>query len=237
MGNKAFHFKQFKVEQDRCAMKIGTDAVLLGSLLPLSVKRLSALEIGSGTGVVSLMLAQQYLKLQIKSIEIDIPAQGQCSSNFEHSPWNDRLSSIQGDFLSYEFEEKYDLVFSNPPFFSKSLLSDSEQRNIARHIDEDKFNLWLLKCIELLNPDGLLALIIPSENVDNISSVLENKMILEHNIFIRSFPDSPVIRNILCFRKSDKLGSFGLKSLSIYAEKDVYSEEYKHALKHYLTIF
>lgn len=237
MGNKAFNFKQFKVEQDRCAMKIGTDAVLLGSLLQLNSKCKSALEIGSGTGVISLMLAQQYPKLSIKSIEIDISAQEQCATNFEHSPWKDRLTSIQGDFLNDPIEEKFDLIFTNPPFFSKSLLSESEQRNIARHIDEELFNRWLLKCIDLLHPDGALALIIPTENLENISTILEGKMLLEHNTFIRSFPDSPVIRNILCFRKSDKLGSFGLKSLSIYAEKDVYSEEYKHALKHFLTIF
>lgn len=237
MGNKAFNFKQFKVEQDRCAMKIGTDAVLMGALLQVNSKCKTALEIGSGTGVISLMLLQRNPKLQVKSIEIDEAAQQQCAHNFELSPWKNQLTSLHADFLSYEPGETFDLVFSNPPFFSKSLLSESEQRNIARHIDEDVFNKWLIKCVELLNPDGALALIIPSENVENISTMLEGKMVLESNTFIRSFPDSPVIRNILCYRKSDKLGSFALKSLSIYAEKDVYSAEYEHALKHYLTIF
>lgn len=237
MGNKAFNFKQFKVEQDRCAMKIGTDAVLMGALLQVNSKYKTALEIGSGTGVISLMLVQRNPKLQIKSIEIDEAAQQQCAHNFEQSPWKGQLTSLHADFLSYEPKETFDLIFSNPPFFSKSLLSESEQRNIARHIDEEVFNKWLIKCVELLNPEGALALIIPSENVENIATMLEGKMVLESNTFIRSFPDSPVIRNILCFRKADKLGSFALKSLSIYAEKDVYSAEYEHALKHYLTIF
>ena len=218
-------------------MKIGTDAVLLGALLNLPNKHKKALEIGSGTGVVSLMLAQRHPKLSITSIEIDEAAQEQCASNFAISSWKDALSSIQGDFLSFNFEENYDLIFTNPPFFSNSLLSESEQRNIARHIDQDIFKQWLLKCYDLLNEDGCLALIIPSESVDYISELLSEKMVLESNTFIRSFPDSPVIRNILCFRKSQKLGSFSLKSLSIYAEKDVYSAEYEHALKHYLTIF
>lgn len=218
-------------------MKIGTDAVLLGALLNLPNKCKKALEIGSGTGVISLMLAQRHPKLSITSIEIDEAAQEQCASNFAISTWKDTLTSIQGDFLTYVFEENYDLIFTNPPFFSNSLLSESEQRNVARHINQDIFKQWLLKCYDLLNEDGCLALIIPSESVEYISELLSEKMVLESNTFIRSFPDSPVIRNILCFRKSQKLGSFSLKSLSIYAEKDVYSAEYEHALKHYLTIF
>lgn len=218
-------------------MKIGTDAVLLGALLSIPNKYKSALEIGSGTGVISLMLAQRSPKIYIKSIEIDELAYEQCASNFANSPWSNNLKSELGDFLTYPFEETFDLIFSNPPYFSNSLLSESEQRNVARHIDQEIFKQWLLKCIDLLNDDGSLALIIPSESVEFISDLLTDKMVLESNTFIRSFPDSPVIRNILCFRKSQKLGSFSLKSLSIYAEKDVYSAEYEHALKHYLTIF
>ena len=237
MGNKAFHFKQFKVEQDRCAMKIGTDAVLMGALLPLDSKRMEALEIGSGTGVISIMLCQRNPKLHIKSLEIDAEAQEQCVHNFEKSPWKEQLQSIHADFLSFETEQKFDLIFSNPPFFSKSLLSDSEKRNIARHIDAEVFEQWVLKAYELLNENGILAFVIPSESVDLISNTLEGKMILESNTFIRSFPETEVIRNIVAFRKSDKLGSFGIKSLSIYSSKDVYSPEYEHALKHYLTIF
>lgn len=237
MGNKAFQFKQFKVEQDRCAMKIGTDAVLMGALLPVDSKRLTALEIGSGTGVISLMLCQRNPKLSITSLEIDAEAQEQCAFNFEKSPWKEQLHSVHADFMNFDLNQKFDLIFSNPPFFSKSLLSDSEKRNIARHIDAELFKQWVLKAYEQLNENGLLAFIIPSESVELISQVLEGKMILEWNTFIRSFPETEVIRNIVAFRKSDKLGNFGIKSLSIYSSKDVYSPEYEHALKHYLTIF
>lgn len=237
MGNKAFHFKQFKVEQDRCAMKIGTDAVLMGALLNLDNKVKSALEVGSGTGVISLMLAQRYPKLQIQSIEIDTDAQAQCEQNFNASPWANRLKSLHTDLLTFQSEAQFDLVFSNPPYFSKSLLSDYEQRNIARHIDEEQFVLWLLKMDSLIAENGLLALVIPAENLERISLVLEEKYRIESNVFIRSFPETEVIRNIVVFRKSQNLGSFNIKSMSIYAEKDVYSAEYEFALKHYLTIF
>lgn len=237
MGNKAFQFKQFKVEQDRCAMKIGTDAVLMGALLNLDTKCKTALEIGSGTGVISLMLMQRYPKLHINSLEIDPSAQEQCAHNFAQSPWKEMLKSTLTDFLDFDEDARYDLIFSNPPFFSNSLLSDSEQRNLARHISPEQFSQWIQKAYHLLNDNGALAFIIPSESVDFISSALEGKMILEKNIFIRSFPDTEVIRNILMYRKSNTLGSFELKSLSIYERKDVYSPEYEHALKHYLTIF
>lgn len=218
-------------------MKIGTDAVLMGALLPIDSKYKKALEVGSGTGVISLMIAQRTKKLQIQSIEIDVDAALQCKQNFEASPWADRLESIEADLLKTEHLGTFDLIFSNPPYFSKSLLSDSEKRNLARHIDEEQFVLWLERMYELLNENGTLALVIPSENVESISTVLEGRMRIESNIFIRSFPDSEVIRNIISFRKTQNLGSFALKSLSIYAEKDVYSPEYEDALKHYLTIF
>lgn len=218
-------------------MKIGTDAVLMGALLPIDSKYKKALEVGSGTGVISLMIAQRTKKLHIQSIEIDVDAALQCKQNFEASPWADRLESTEADLLKAEQLGTFDLIFSNPPYFSKSLLSDSEKRNLARHIDEEQFVLWLERMYELLNENGTLALVIPSENVESISDVLEGRMRIESNIFIRSFPDSEVIRNIISFRKTENWGSFALKSLSIYAEKEVYSPEYEEALKHYLTIF
>lgn len=218
-------------------MKIGTDAVLMGALLPIDSKYKRGLEIGSGTGVISLMIAQRTKKLQIQSIEIDADASAQCKQNFASSPWADRLESLQGDVLQSTELGKYDLIFSNPPYFSQSLLSESEARNLARHINQDQFALWLERMYDLLNDKGTLALVIPAENVELVSSVLEGRMRIESNIFIRSFPDTEVIRNIISFRKTQELTSFALKSLSIYEAKDLYSAEYEEALKHYLTIF
>lgn len=237
MSNKPFQFKQFKVEQDRCAMKIGTDAVLMGALLPIDANYKTALEIGSGTGVISLMIAQRTKKLQIQSIEIDVDASAQCKQNFASSPWADRLESLHADILQSTELVNYDLIFSNPPYFSQSLLSESEARNLARHINQDQFAIWLERMYNLLNDKGTLALVIPAESVEFISAVFEGRMRIESNIFIRSFPDTEVIRNIISFRKTQELTSFALKSLSIYESKDLYSAEYEAALKHYLTIF
>jgi tRNA1Val (adenine37-N6)-methyltransferase len=218
-------------------MKIGTDAVLMGALLPIDANYKTALEIGSGTGVISLMIAQRTKKLQIQSIEIDVDASAQCKQNFASSPWADRLESLHADILQSTELVNYDLIFSNPPYFSQSLLSESEARNLARHINQDQFAIWLERMYNLLNDKGTLALVIPAESVEFISAVFEGRMRIESNIFIRSFPDTEVIRNIISFRKTQELTSFALKSLSIYEAKDLYSAEYEAALKHYLTIF
>lgn len=218
-------------------MKIGTDAVLMGALLNIDSKVKNVLEVGSGTGVISLMLAQRFNKINIQSIEIDKDAQEQCEYNFNNSPWANKLKSVSSDLLTFETEDKFDLIFSNPPYFSKSLLSDSVARNVARHIDEEKFELWLKKMDSLLNEGGSIALVIPSENLDRVAELLEDSYSIESNVFIRSFPETEVIRNIVSFKKAKTLTSFNIKSLSIYAEKDVYSAEYEFALKHYLTIF
>ena len=119
MSQQPFQFKKFKVHQDRCAMKIGTDGVLLGAWSSIEHEPKSILDIGAGTGVIALQLAQRSSASTIDAIEIDDQAHEQCTHNFEHSDWADRLfcyhASVQ-EFAS-EMEHKYDLIVSNPPFF------------------------------------------------------------------------------------------------------------------------
>lgn len=115
---KLFQFKQFTINQDRCAMKIGTDAVLLGAWAPIEHQPLSILDIGAGTGVLSLMLAQRCDAMTIDAIEIDDNAYEQCVENFENSPWSDLLFCYHASLEEFteEIEETFDLIVCNPPF-------------------------------------------------------------------------------------------------------------------------
>ncbi len=117
---KPFVFKQFEIQQDKCAMKIGTDAVLLGSWTSITSNPFSILDIGAGTGVLGLMLAQRSNAELIDAIEIDDDAYEQCVDNFEASPWGDRLFCYHASLEEFvdEIEDSYDLIISNPPFYS-----------------------------------------------------------------------------------------------------------------------
>jgi len=140
MSNKPFQFKQFTINQDRCAMKVGTDGVLLGAWTPLTNNPYNILDIGTGTGIIALMLAQrsqaEYLNLnsqmaqQIDAIEIDDDAFEQATDNFENSPWKERLYCYHAgldEFLD-EVKEEFDLIVSNPPFYSEDYKSSDEKR-------------------------------------------------------------------------------------------------------------
>ena len=123
-----FQFKQFTVQQDKCAMKIGTDGVLLGAWCPIDNNPFSVLDIGAGTGILSLMLAQRSYAEQIDAIEIDENAYEQCFENFEASQWNDRLFCFHAglDEFMDEPEDEYDIIISNPPFYTEDYKTESE---------------------------------------------------------------------------------------------------------------
>lgn len=133
MSNTYFQFKQFRIEQELCAMKVTTDACIQGAWTPVlpGVKRV--LDVGTGTGLLALMLAQRNEDILIDGIEFDKDAAKQATGNAQASEWQDRVKILEGDVCSYAFACKYDLIISNPPFFNNSLLSDKENKNLARH--------------------------------------------------------------------------------------------------------
>ena len=161
--NKPFEFKNFTVHQDQCAMKIGTDGVLLGAWAPIHRNPFSILDIGSGTGILALMLAQRTEAQVIEAIEIDDSAYEQCVVNFEQSPWNDRLfcfhASIQ-EFVA-EMDDQYDLIVCNPPFYQEHYKSNDDQRDLARFQDAMPFEHLLYSVSQLLTKDGLFSVIVP----------------------------------------------------------------------------
>ena len=161
--NKPFQFKQFSVNQDQCAMKIGTDGVLLGAWTSIESNPFSVLDIGSGTGVLSLMLAQRCDAQVIEALEIDDNAYEQCVDNFEQSPWNDRLFCYHASLEEFaeEIEDKYDLIICNPPFYSENYKTESTQRDLARFQDAMPFEHLLESVATLLSEEGIFSVVIP----------------------------------------------------------------------------
>ena len=132
----SFRFKHFFVEDSRCAMKVGTDGVLLGRFAPMvQCSCARVLDVGTGCGLIALMIAQQALKAQIDAIEIDKAAAEQARENFQASPWPDRLQAFAVRLQDWQPEKKYDLIVSNPPYFQNSLKNPDKGREIARHTD------------------------------------------------------------------------------------------------------
>ncbi|MFK7934858.1 MAG: tRNA1(Val) (adenine(37)-N6)-methyltransferase [Saprospiraceae bacterium] len=159
---KPFQFKQFSIEQDQCSMKVGTDGVLLGAWADVDNAK-SALDIGTGTGVISIMLAQRNTEVQVDAVEIDQVACEQAQTNFANSPFADRLSAKTISIQDYirESATTYDLIVSNPPFFSGGTFSQSQERNQVRHTVKMPHNALLQAARRLLNKNGKFCVVLP----------------------------------------------------------------------------
>ena len=163
MSNPFFKFKKFTVFHNQCAMKVGTDGVLLGAWCDIQ-DGWSALDVGTGSGLIALMLAQR-ANATIDAIDIDLPACRQAAENCRNSIYNDRLQVHHTPFESYvqSCEKKYDLIVSNPPYFSRSLKCPDPQRSTARHDDRLPLSSMLAGCRQLITEKGKIALILPSD--------------------------------------------------------------------------
>lgn len=163
----SFDFKKFSVDDSRCAMKIGTDGVLLGSWATVASANVVR-DIGAGSGLIAMMVAQRNACAKITAIEIDKDAALDCEMNFRKTPWIDRLEVVTANFSEIKFKEKVDLIVSNPPFFSEALQSPEERRAQARHgASLSPFTLIDYAAREL-TPTGELAMITPCREADAI---------------------------------------------------------------------
>lgn len=159
---KIFRFKQFSVVNDRTAMKVGTDGVLLGAWCPVEGAR-RVIDVGTGCGVIALMIAQRNPDALIDGIDIDQPSIEEAGLNFARSPWGDRLTAQQQDFNAMVADQRYDLVVSNPPFFTNGILPDGAARTTARHTLSLSYRQLIEGSERLLSDDGSLALISPTD--------------------------------------------------------------------------
>jgi len=161
MSNSWFQFRQFRIEQDNCAMEVTTDACIQGAWTPIlpNVKRV--LDIGAGTGLLSLMLAQRQPGIIIDAIEYDPDTAKQCADNVSASLWHDRITVLHGDVRDHKATDKYDLIICNPPFFTNSLLGDKEQKNRARHDVSLSKEELLTAMMANLADNGYFSILLP----------------------------------------------------------------------------
>ncbi|WP_144891256.1 tRNA1(Val) (adenine(37)-N6)-methyltransferase [Flavobacterium tiangeerense] len=223
-----FQFKQFAVEQDRCAMKIGTDGVLLGAWTPISNNPFSILDIGAGTGIIALMLAQRSNAEQIDALEIDEDAYEQATDNFENSLWSDRLFCYHAglDEFVEEPEYEYDVIVSNPPFYTEDYKTDNEQRDIARFADAMPFEELIEAADLLLSENGIFSVIIPYKEEENFLALAVAYELYPLKITrVKGTPTTEIKRSLLAFTRKETT-NFAVDELIIETARHVYTPEY-----------
>ncbi|WP_034045816.1 tRNA1(Val) (adenine(37)-N6)-methyltransferase [Wocania ichthyoenteri] len=229
---KPFKFKQFVINQDQCAMKIGTDSVLLGAWISIVKNPFSILDIGAGTGVLSLMLAQRTHAELIDAIEIDDNSYEQCVDNFEQSHWGDRLFCYHTSLEEFteEIEDKYDLIVSNPPFYSEDYKTENKQRDLARFTDVMPFEHLIDSASKLLSDNGTFSVIIPfKEEVSFINLASKVNLFPNNILHVKGNLTSEIKRSLIefSFRESDIKKS----ELIIETRRHQYTQDYINLTK------
>ena len=200
-----FQFKEFTIHQDKTAMKVGTDAVLLGAWCPVANYLDSILDIGAGTGVISLMIAQRSDAMTIDAVEVNADAYEQAVENFEKSDWGDRLYCYNCTFQEFADEiaaeeERYDLIVSNPPFYTDNFESEDVSRNKARFTSSLSFQELLVGVSKILSENGIFSTIIPfKEEMNFINIAKEHHLFLNKVCRVQGNTNSEVKRSLLAF--------------------------------------
>lgn len=222
-----FKFKQFTVQQDKCAMKVGTDGVLLGAWTPVDHNPFSILDIGAGTGLIALMLAQRCHAEQIDGLEIDADAHEQAVDNFENSPWGDRLFCYHAslDEFMEEPEDEYDLIVSNPPFYTDGYFSGDEQRDMARHNNSLPFEDLIQASEILLSEIGILALVIPFKEEEKFIALAKEEQLYPFKITrVKGTPETEIKRSLIALSRTEK--EITTDELIIETARHKYTDEY-----------
>ena len=232
-----FRFKEFEVNQEGSAMKINTDGVLLGAMATYPHIPHHILDLGSGTGVIALMLAQRYPSAHIHAVEID-PQAARCTSlNFQHSTFSDRLQLIEGSFETIKEQECYDWIVSNPPFYTNSLHTPDKRKQNAKHTDIAFFESLLAFASDTLKNNGEFHLILPTALASEVVSLaMKSGLSTVQTISIRSYAATEVIRQIIVLRKGHS-ATVQEADFVIYAEKGKYSEAYQRVLQPFFLAF
>ncbi|AKA35319.1 tRNA1(Val) (adenine(37)-N6)-methyltransferase [Flagellimonas lutaonensis] len=224
---KPFKFKQFTINQDRCAMKVGTDGVLLGAWTGLENNPGTILDVGAGTGLIALQLAQRSTAETIDAVELDDNAFEQCVENFEASPWPDRLFCYHASFQEFveEIDDTYDLIVSNPPFYSENVSSGNTSRDLARQNQSLPFNDLIVGVSKLLSGRGSFATIIPHEKEASfVEMAAENNLYSSRVTKVKGHPDSNFKRSLLQFSRIESIPS--IDELTIEISRHRYTPEF-----------
>ncbi|MEO7922222.1 MAG: methyltransferase [Chitinophagaceae bacterium] len=240
MANTHFQFKQFIVHQDKSAMKVTTDSCLFGAWAGERVRSQESrvgrvVDIGAGTGLLSLMFAQKHPEVIIDAIEIDNESFRQASENIAVSPWADRIKPVHADAREYHFLHKYDIIISNPPFYDRELKGDDTRKNIARH-DEGLLLPELLKIIKSkLEPEGSFYLLLPYKRNEETKQLLtEHELDVQQITLVRQTTKHDYFRIMLSGTlKTKELTETIIDEIAIKDQTDKYTAAFTHLLKDY----
>lgn len=232
-----FKFKQFSISHAKSSMKVGTDAVLLGSWVDIS-KTETILDIGTGCGIIALMLAQRS-QAKIDAIDIDEDSIEEATLNFRQSPWPDRLHAHHTSLQTYQeiSATKYDLIVSNPPYFQNSMLPTKEGHKLAKHCITLNYDELIRLSTKLLRPNGRLAIILPNQEADNCSKIARSYgHYLQDQLYVQTTSASPVVRCILVFNLFDII-NISKSNLTIRNDNGTYTDEYMELTKAFHPFF
>ena len=233
MSSSGFQFKEFFIEHDQCAMKVNTDGILLGAIADVSNAQ-QILDLGTGSGLIAIMLAQRTACSQITAIELEPNAYQQAKSNAQASPWAERITVLQGDFLQFNFAKQFDLIVSNPPYFEHSLASRNGQRDLARTASQSHLE-WLKKSKDWLTPKGKISFILPFEAANKLIQQAESlSLYCVEKWLICTKDNTPPKRMIATFALMPS--ACVEKSLNIH-QNGQYSPEFKALTKDFYLNF
>ena len=229
-----FKFKQFAVEQDDVAMKVGTDGVLLGAWAECEGAR-RILDIGTGTGVIALQMAQRNPTAQVQAVEIDETAARRARANFDNSPWAERLEVEQTPVQEFSPAEKFDLIISNPPYFVDSLLPPDAKRSTARHTHDLTFEELDRAVCRLLAESGRFALILPEPEFERYAEQSQLHLVRRCNVHS---VEGGAIKRVMGEFSKDKPAKIEIESLAIEVERrGEFSADYRALTKDFYLKF
>lgn len=240
MANSYFQFKQFTIHQDRCAMKVTTDACLFGAWVVDKVisKKLidnSVLDIGTGTGLLALMLAQKNQQALITGIEIEKDAAMQAKENISKSPWKDRIDVVVGNVKDYRFPEKFELIISNPPFYENEIPSVRDSKNVAHHSRGLALKELLVILKDNLTTAGSFYLLLPYKRNEEIKKLFTDHQVhIDEMIFVRQSVNHDYFRVMIkgSFSRDENVVT-KLDEMSIWDAERQYTAEFVRLLKDY----
>ena len=202
MSNDYFQFRQFIVHQQRCAMKVGTDGTLLGAWAAAPSVKCRILDIGTGTGLIALMMAQRFPESEVIGIDIDPEAVAQARENVRLSPFSERITIDHQDLMKFDDTEGFNVIVSNPPYFVDSLECPDDQRTMARHTVSLTYDGLIRQAFRLLKDDGSLSLVIPAESRSLIESAASlSGFFLSRVCLVKTTPRKQPKRQLIEFRK------------------------------------
>lgn len=233
MPNPYFQFREFTVYHDKCAMKVTTDACLFGAwFAEKKIVAKNVLDIGGGTGLLTLMLAQK-MPARFQVIEKDEEAFQQMAQNIRASPWSNRIQGIHADVLQHEFEETFDFIITNPPFYENELKSPDTRKNMAMHSTALTLNRLVEILSTLVSRNGSFGILLPCFKVRDFAGLAGEKgfYLVEH-LQVKQTTDHDHFRSILHFSREKPVSAL-IQNLEIKNSSGVYTEAFRSLLKDY----